>query len=273
MELHDLPVLPRRNTSRNRIDALRRSGRIRPLLPGVHVAREAPETFGLRVEAAAAWRPGVRFCGSTAARLTWWEDLPDDTVRINARIRHSPATWITGDQRLLSPDLFLPLGQAAWVATPAFSVLDMAAAGDGNAICEALRRGACTLSDMFETLTLLPRAKGNALRKKLLEESRDEPWSPLEREAHMLLRAAGITGWVTNHEIRIDQQSYFADIAFPRQRLAVEIDGWKYHSSRASFEWDRIRQNELVCAGWLVLRFTDQTLAYLQRQVRMLVSG
>lgn len=236
------------------------------------MATDAPETFLLRVEAAIEWRPGVRFCGTTAAKLTWWDTHPDETVRVNARIRRPSAAWVVGDQRELSSALFIPLGEQAWVATPAFSVLDMTAAGDGNAICEALRRGASTLSGMLETLALLPRAKGNGLRRRILEESRDTPWSPLEREAHMLLRSGGVTGWVTNHEVRVGQTSYFTDIAFPKLRLAVEIDGWRYHSSRAAFEWDRIRQNGLVCSGWRVLRFTDQTLDNLVPQVRMLIS-
>ncbi len=264
-----MELLTRRNTHRNRIDALRRSGRIRPVLPGVYAASDAEDTFRLRVESTYAWQPGVRFCGSTAARLTWWDNLQDDTIRINTRVRNSPAPWLVGDQRNLSNDLFRPL-EEAWVATPAFAVLDMTATGDGNAICEALRRGACSLSDMLETLTLLPKAKGNVLRRTLLEESRDNPWSPLERQAHVLLRAAGITGWVTNYQVRVGEKSYFIDIAFPKLRLAVEIDGWKYHGDRASFESDRIRQNALVSAGWSVMRFTDQTLTDLVPHVRRL---
>lgn len=48
----------------------------------------------------------------------------------------------------------------------------------------------------------------------------------------------------------------------PGVKLAVEIDGLAYHSSRAAFERDRFRQNVLVRAGWTVLRFTLQQLEY-----------
>jgi very-short-patch-repair endonuclease len=53
---------------------------------------------------------------------------------------------------------------------------------------------------------------------------------------------------------------YYIDIGFPEKMLAVEIDGREFHSSAADFERDRWRQNDLVNAGWRVLRFTAQML-------------
>ena len=49
---------------------------------------------------------------------------------------------------------------------------------------------------------------------------------------------------------------YYLDVAFKRERVAVEVDGWAYHSTSSAFENDRARQNALVVDGWLVLRFT-----------------
>lgn len=47
------------------------------------------------------------------------------------------------------------------------------------------------------------------------------------------------------------------DIAFPDKAVAVEIDGWAYHGKHlAAHARDRERQNLLVQAGWLVLRFS-----------------
>lgn len=36
----------------------------------------------------------------------------------------------------------------------------------------------------------------------------------------------------------------------------IEIDGREHHGSQTAFEGDRERQNDLVAAGWSVLRFT-----------------
>ena len=46
------------------------------------------------------------------------------------------------------------------------------------------------------------------------------------------------------------------DVAFREQRIAIEVDGFAYHSDRARFQRDRSRQNLLVGLGWTVLRFT-----------------
>ena len=53
---------------------------------------------------------------------------------------------------------------------------------------------------------------------------------------------------------------YFVDIGFPEINLAVEIDGREFHTAAADFENDRWRQNDLVNAGWRVLRFTARML-------------
>jgi very-short-patch-repair endonuclease len=50
------------------------------------------------------------------------------------------------------------------------------------------------------------------------------------------------------------------DFAFPDVKVAIEIDGYETHSGREVFEDDRARQNELVAAGWTVLRFTRRQL-------------
>jgi hypothetical protein len=49
---------------------------------------------------------------------------------------------------------------------------------------------------------------------------------------------------------------YWIDVAFVARRLAVEVDGWAWHSNVDRFTYDRRRQNALILAGWTVLRFT-----------------
>ena len=50
--------------------------------------------------------------------------------------------------------------------------------------------------------------------------------------------------------------AYYVDIAFPKAKLVVEIDGREFHEGPEPFEQDRLRQNDLVNAGWRILRFT-----------------
>ena len=47
------------------------------------------------------------------------------------------------------------------------------------------------------------------------------------------------------------------DFAYPPERVAIECDGWESHGlDRQGFEGDRVRDADLVAAGWVVLRFT-----------------
>jgi len=46
-----------------------------------------------------------------------------------------------------------------------------------------------------------------------------------------LLRETGITGWRTNYPVG----GYKVDVAFPRQKVAIEVDGWAHHSDSGDF--------------------------------------
>jgi very-short-patch-repair endonuclease len=49
---------------------------------------------------------------------------------------------------------------------------------------------------------------------------------------------------------------FLIDLAFPVQRVAIEVDGWAWHVTADRFIDDRRRQNALVNARWTILRFT-----------------
>ncbi len=46
------------------------------------------------------------------------------------------------------------------------------------------------------------------------------------------------------------------DAAIPSARLIIELDGRRWHSTRADFQRDRDRDRRAVEHGWRVLRFT-----------------
>jgi len=68
---------------------------------------------------------------------------------------------------------------------------------------------------------------------------------------------------------------YMVDAVWPQRRLAVEVDGYRYHSSRGAFERDRRRDAELTAAGYRVIRVTwrqlvEEPLAVVARLARAL---
>ena len=99
-----------------------------------------------------------------------------------------------------------------------------------------------------------------------------------ERRLTELLRAARITGWEANAEIRDgDGLIGVGDVVFASAKLVVEVDGLAFHVTPERFQRDRQRQNRLVAAGWTVLRFTWRDLterpSYVVASVRRLTQG
>ena len=87
-----------------------------------------------------------------------------------------------------------------------------------------------------------------------------------------LLRDAGIRGWKTNYPVG----GYKVDVGFPVEKVAIEVDGWAFHSDGEAFQIDRERQNAIALLGWQVLRFTwldlteypERVLAIIRSAIR-----
>src|SRR6185436_10656800 len=85
--------------------------------------------------------------------------------------------------------------------------------------------------------------------------------SELEDRVLRALIAAGLPPPQRQFRVVIDDRVYFIDLAYPHERIAIEVDGFEFHRARSVFDSDRARQNDLVRAGWIVLRFTSRSVA------------
>lgn len=240
----------------NTIDRWVRCKRLKRILPGVYARPWDAEDLKVRISAAMLWKPDGVLVGTAAAWLGYWPTVKVDQIEIATRYGGLDQPGFRVQHRQIAADHVDTLGAARFTC-PAVTALDLAGElGRGEPIDQALRTGTATLTSLKQVLQELPSRKGNRLRAFLLEDSRDEPWSEAERQLHRMLRAAGITGWMTNCETWARGRCYFLDIAWRELRIAVEVDGYQHHSGQLVFETDRARQNALQLEGWLVLRFT-----------------
>ncbi len=249
-----------------RMDAAVKRGELIPLMPGTYAAQRTFHALALSV---ADWDPHAVFASGTAARLSWWPDISFDGV--HALTRRCPRRKVPGthlSQTPLDPELIMELGPLR-LQHPAASTIDLARVMGPAAIDEALRRRATSVAALRWALSRMPGRAENPRVAQLIKDSRDEPWSALERRAHLELRAAGIRGWRANHKIAVPWGWIYADIAFPVEKVVVELDGWEFHQSRTSFVSDRRRDVALHLAGWTVLRFTADSLDELVPQCRL----
>jgi hypothetical protein len=79
----------------------------------------------------------------------------------------------------------------------------------------------------------------------------------LEPRFARLVANAGLPQPLFQHWVEAGGLRYRLDFAYPEPlKIAVEVDGYATHGTRAAFQRDRDRQNALVALGWVVLRFT-----------------
>lgn len=105
---------------------------------------------------------------------------------------------------------------------------------------------------------------GSPAARRLLRAAEDGTRSEAERLLVKLLRDAGFSGWRTNYPLG----GYKIDVAFVVEKVAIEVDGWAFHTDSEVFQIDRNRQNVIALLGWKVLRFTWLDLtAYPERVI------
>jgi very-short-patch-repair endonuclease len=103
---------------------------------------------------------------------------------------------------------------------------------------------------------------GIALVSTLLEARPDRaavPDSPLEAKMQRLLSKAGLPDPTLHFPVaELGRTIAVVDLAYPEARIAIELDGYRYHHGRGQWQSDLTRANALTSRGWRVLRFSKE---------------
>lgn len=231
------------------------SGRWRRCAAGVYFADDRPFTTAARIRAA-VWGHGVK---ATASGLTaaWWLGLTavepaelEVTVPRNSHGRSGAGVRVRR-RDLCEQDVSEYRGLQ--VTGLALTVLEASARrGGGPKIMDSALQRRIGLADLQGAHIRNRGRYGAAAARRMLQAAAGGARSEAERLVIQLIRGAGIDGWKANYPVG----PYIVDIAFPGQRVAIEIDGWAFHIDQDAFQNDRKRQNRLALHGWQVLRFT-----------------
>jgi very-short-patch-repair endonuclease len=179
--------------------------------------------------------------------------LIDLTVPAHTKPRARPGVRLTR-RDLYDSDVTEP-GDARGlrVAAPPFSAIETAVAlPDGSAFLDRALQRYVRFPAVYRSFCRNMGRTGSSAAGALLVAAADRAGSAAERLLVRLLRTAGIDGWVLGHPLG----PYTIDLAFPAQRVAVEVDGWAYHVDPERFRNDRRKGNYLTRCGWDLLRFT-----------------
>lgn len=239
------------------------TGRLQRVHRGVYLL--GPVRGPRSAEWAALLACGPRAVLSHRTALAGWElgeGPPDGTVDITHPATGRPHAGVRRHRaaRIDACDRTLLAGLPA--TSPARTLLDLAPSMRSweleRLIEETQIRRLASRTDLLEALE---RGRGRAgapvLRAALAHQ--DEPTltrSNAERRLLTLIRTARLP----RPEANVRLGRYEVDFLWREQRLVVEVDGFAFHSSRAAFERDRLRDAELQAMGYRVLRVTWRRL-------------
>jgi very-short-patch-repair endonuclease len=231
------------------------SGHWRRCVNGVYFVDDRPYTDGARIRAA-VWGYGANAAASGLA-AAWWHDLStfapetvEVTVPRNSHGRRHDGCRVR--RRDLDPADIVELAGVR-VTTLALTVIEAAVRRpDGMKLMDSALQQHVDLPALWRAHLNNKGRYGSPRARRLLQAASDGARSTAERVLVKLIRSAGFSGWKTNYRVG----PYKVDIAFPALGIALEADGWAFHSDQAAFQHDRQRQNYLILQGWQVLRFT-----------------
>jgi hypothetical protein len=136
-------------------------------------------------------------------------------------------------------------------------------------VADASRRARlCTEQQLRDELLAHAKLRGVRQARDVLDLSDPRAESPPESRVRLLLVQAGLAP-VPQYDVFGPDGDWLArvDLAFPELRIAVEYDGRAVHERADVFTRDRQRQNALVAAGWVVLRFSAEDLRLRKAQI------
>lgn len=247
------------------------TGRWERLHRGVYRVAGQPETWKQQLMAAILFA-GNGACASHRAAGALWslEGIGCKLVEISvpAKVRFADPAVIA--HRTYLPRADVVLLEPIPVTEPSRTLLDLAAV---LTLEDAWRRGLVTLARLRWRLAG-SRSKGKRgateLRKLLDDRPRGTApsGSALEVRFKQLLKSSGFHLPVGQYEIK-DKGILIArvDFAYPDSKLAIEVDGYKWHSGRRAWDRDLARGNALAASGWRCARVSARDLESPERLI------
>jgi very-short-patch-repair endonuclease len=223
--------------------------------PQVFLAGGHRLTDRARIRAAGLWAGDRGVISGPAA--AWWHGMlatapaeVEVTVRRRGGLRSHPGVRVR--RRDLAPADRTRRGGLRLTAVPLTALETAIAVPDGSAFLDRALQKHVRFEHLYQAYCRNMGARGAARIAALLTAAADRADSAAERLMLSILRGAGLTGWEHGRPF----ERWAIDFAFPAAKLAIEVDGWAYHSDVDRFRADRHKGNALVRAGWKLLRFT-----------------
>lgn len=237
--------------------------------PGVFVVAGTPSSFRQRLAAAVMAVPGSVGFRRSAAAIYSLAGFPGQDIEIVTLATGRPSLTGAHIHRTNQlPDCDVVAHQGIPLTSPARTLLDIGSVASRSkvkaAVSDAVGRRLVTPAQVHDVLRRSgrPGKPGTRILRAVLAEidfDKPLPDSVLEDLCFDLIRERGFPE--PTRQFKVVEGGVFlgrVDLAYPRRRLAIEVDSWEFHSSWVAFFEDRRRSNQLVSHGWAVLHFTNE---------------
>ena len=242
--------------TRSQLDRRIARGDLVKVWPGVYAAREPDDDLRLR---GLDLRAGehVAICLGTAAAACGFDTEEDVDLHVLNPVRHqlrnsdglivhrrdgAPLTRIEG-RRATTP---------AWTAVEVARGLRRPRAL--ATLDAALRSGTCNRQDLHMAAVAQFGRRGIVHTRELVELADPRAESPMESEARLMMLDGGLVCPELQFEV-IDRsgRAWRLDFAWPDRKVAVEFDGFQWHSDPDALRRDRQKRAALLDMDWSVM--------------------
>jgi very-short-patch-repair endonuclease len=234
------------------------------LHPGTYRVFPSADAYAAQLVAATLRAPGRAWASHRAAAVIWGLVEPPQPVEISttANVRsarlvvHHLEDLPVGDRRRKSGVPVTSVERTLVDLGGLVSVARLEAAA-----VEALRGGLTSVARLTERVDALEergRSGPRHLRRLLHAWGSDAapPESVLESRLRRLLHRHSIPPGVPQLQVSDGTFRARLDLAYPEARVAVELDGYRWHGDKVAWRTDLARRNRLTGLGWRVLHFT-----------------
>lgn len=246
-------------------------GRLIPVYPGVYAVGSVNRTPVARAAAAVvACGKGAVLSYGSAATLWGFEKYWDMPFEVTApTVRKHNGIKVHRSRTLDRVDITRQLGVP--VTSPARTVLDNAPRLTDKRLTRMVNNARHArflyldaLADVIDRNPTHPGAK----RLRPFVQTRSGPTqSELEDRFVAFAKRYGLPTPATG----VEMLGYVVDVLFPAEKVLVEIDSWEFHRFRPNFESDRNRDADMLAAGFVTVRITDERMNHdPEREARRL---
>jgi very-short-patch-repair endonuclease len=144
------------------------------------------------------------------------------------------------------------------ITSPLRTVLDCAASlpfDEGLTVADSALGQRFLTPDRLVAAAAQSALRGRAARVRVAEAADVGAENAFESSLRAIVLGCGLTGFVPQLAVRLPRYTAHVDLGDERRRMALEADSFAHHGTRQALARDCERYDELVAAGWTVLRF------------------